>query len=393
VSRELLVAGGGIGGLAAALAAHRAGWQARVFEQARSLSEVGAGLQLGPNATRILRQWGLLEEARAMGCEPQRLVARDATSGRELSSMPLGLDFQVRYDAPYLTLHRADLHGLLLSAVRDQGAALHTGQRIRGLEQDGHGVRLHLEGAAALHEGDALVAADGLWSVLRQDLLGDRAARPSDHVALRGMAPMAQLPTQWHAPQVTAWLAPGLHVVTYPVQAGHTLNIVCVTRRAVEGESTGWDLPATRERVQLALAGVWPGLRELADAVPRWGSWVLHDRPPVAGPEQMARGRVALLGDAAHPMRPYLAQGAAMAIEDAFELGRVLSPVDGEVSDVPTALGRYAFNRWERCAQVQRRSLRNAGIFHASGLKRLARDAALRAMGRRLMDVPWLYRP
>ncbi len=391
MSRELLVAGAGIGGLAAALAARRAGWEAHVFEQAPGFSEVGAGLQLGPNATRILRQWGLLEEARAMGCEPQRLVARDAMTGRELSSLPLGLDFQVRYHAPYLTLHRSDLHGLLLSAVRDQGAVLHTGQRIHGMEQDSQAVRLHIEGAPALPEGDALVAADGLWSLLHQQLLGDRAAHPSDHVAYRGMAPMAQLSAQWHAPEVTAWLAPGLHVVTYPVQAGHMLNIVCVTQQAVEGEFTGWDHPATRERVLRALAGVWPGLRELPDVVPRWGSWVLHDRQPVAGPEQMARGRVALLGDAAHPMRPYLAQGAGMALEDAFELGRVLAPVDGEVIDVPTALARYALNRWERCARVQRRSLRNGGIFHASGLRRLARDAALRALGRRLMDVPWLY--
>ncbi len=275
--------------------------------------------------------------------------------------------------------------------MRDQGVALHTGQRIQGLEQDEHAVRLRIEGARALPEGDALVAADGLWSVLRQDLLGDRAARPSDHVAFRGMAPMAQLSPPWQALEVTAWLAPGLHVVTYPVQAGHMLNIVCVTQQAVEGERTGWDHPATRQRVLQALAGVCSGLRELPDAVPRWGSGVLHDRAPVAGPDQMARGRVALLGDAAHPMRPYLAQGAAMALEDACELGRVLSPVDGQVIDVPTALARYALNRWERCARVQRRSMRNAGIFHASGLKRLARDAALRAMGRRLMDVPWLY--
>ena len=169
---------------------------------------------------------------------------------------------------------------------------------------------------------------------------------------------------------------------------------VTVAERDDAARTARFDIEATDRRIRGAVnAKTTLSLRELPDAVPRWGSWVLHDRPPVAGPEQMARRRVALLGDAAHPMRPYLAQGAAMAIEDAFELGRVLSAVDGAVIDVSAALARYALNRWERCARVQRRSLRNAGIFHASGLKRLARDAALRAMGRRLMDVPWLYGP
>ncbi|HSW17515.1 MAG TPA: FAD-dependent monooxygenase [Ramlibacter sp.] len=391
MSGQLLIAGGGIGGLAAAVAARRAGWEARVFEQAPAFSEVGAGLQLGPNATRVLRAWGLLEAARPLACAPQRLVARDAGSGAEIAALPLGEAFELRYGAPYLTLHRADLHQVLLQAAQDGGAMLHTGVRIDGFEDVGEAVRLRLGACADQPEGDALAAADGLWSVLRQQLLNDGAAVASDHVALRGMAQVADLPARWRVPEVTAWLGPRLHLVTYPVQGGRMLNIVCVAQQATQGDRTGWDHTAAAESLRSVTAGAWGGLQELLQAVPSWGQWVLHDRPVVAGAQQMARGRVALLGDAAHPMRPYLAQGAAMALEDAFELGRALSPVDGAVIDVPTALRRYALNRWERSARVQRRSLRNADIFHATGALRLARDVAMRSLGGRLMDLPWLY--
>jgi len=395
VTRQVLIAGGGIGGLAAALAATRAGWHARVFEQASVFCEVGAGIQLGPNATRVLRDWGLLEAATECGCAPRRLVARDALTGRELSSLPLA-DFASRYGAPYLTLHRAGLHALLLQAVRGQGpeAALHTGVRIEDLMEVGEGVRARLSDGSR-PEADALVGADGLWSVVRQSLLADGPARPSDHVAYRGLAPLVDLPSFRPADEVTAWLGPRLHAVTYPVRDPATgvgmLNVVCVVQQQVEGERFGWDLPGTAERLQSAMGPAGALLQEALRAVPSWGLWVLHDRPPVASAAQMTRSRVALLGDAAHPMRPYLAQGAAMAIEDAAELGRALQAVRERVLDVPAALQRYALGRWQRVAQVQRRALRNGAIFHATGPARLARDLALRGLGQRLMDQPWLY--
>ncbi len=395
MSRQLLVAGGGIGGLAAAFMAARAGWHARVFEQASVFSEVGAGIQLGPNATRVLRDWGLLDAVAARGCAPGRLVARDARTGRVLASLPLE-DFTSRYGAPYLTIHRASLHAVLLQAAQGQGpqVSLHTGTRIEDLLAIGDGVRVRLTDGTR-PEADALVGADGLWSVVRQALWADGPAQPSNHVAYRGLAPLAALPAFRQAFEVTAWLGPRLHAVTYPVRDPATgegmLNVICVVQQQVEGDRFGWNLPGTAERLQAAMGPAGAMLQEALQAVPDWGLWVLHDRPPVGGAAQVARGRVALLGDAAHPMRPYLAQGAAMAIEDAAELGRSLTAVGERVLDVPEALQRYALGRWQRVAQVQRRALRNGAIFHATGPVRLARDLALRGLGQRLMDQPWLY--
>ncbi|TFY97008.1 FAD-dependent oxidoreductase [Ramlibacter rhizophilus] len=386
-----MVAGAGIGGLAAALAATRAGWLAHVFEQSAQLGEVGAGIQLGPNATRLLRAWDLLPAALLQGCAPERVVARDAQGGHELGVLPLGREAEARYGAPYLTIHRAELHGLLQQAAQAAGVRTHTGQRVRAFIESDTAVGLDLD-AAASPEGDALVAADGLWSGLRRQLLGDAPPTPSDHVAYRGLVPMSELPPRWRVAEVTAWLGPRLHAVSYPVRGGDMLNIVFFLEESPRaGERWGWDHPAAAARLKAGLPAVCAPLRELVERVPSWGLWVLHDRPPVAGPQEMARGRVALLGDAAHPMRPYLAQGAAMALEDAFALGRALACVEADVADLPAALRRYALERWQRCARVQRRSLRNATLFHAGGPLRLGRDLALRSLGRRVMDLPWLY--
>nr|WP_255520192.1 FAD-dependent monooxygenase [Ramlibacter aurantiacus] len=382
----MVVAGAGIGGLAASLAATRAGWQVRVLEQAASLSEVGAGIQLGPNATRVLRDFGLLDAMAARAAHPQRLVARDAACGRELASLPLGPAFDRRYGAPYLTVHRADLQATLLQAVREAGVDLQTGARVQDLQLAQGRVRLRRSAASAL-EADAAVGADGLWSALRQWLLGDGPPRASDHVAWRALLPMQDVPAPFRAPEVHAWLGPRLHAVSYPVRAGEALNLVCVIEQSTSGDRAGWDDPAASAGPDLARLRLGGPLRELLECVPAWGMWVLHDRPPLAGPAGMARGPLALLGDAAHPMRPYLAQGAAMALEDAHVLGRLLATQ----LPVEQAFARYAQARWARCARVQRRSLRNGVIFHAAGPLRLARDASLRLLGARLMDLPWLY--
>lgn len=395
MTRQLLIAGGGIGGLGAAFTAARAGWHARLFEQAGVFSEVGAGIQLGPNATRVLGEWGVLSAAQSRACAPRRLVARDALSGRELASLPLE-DFGARYGAPYLTIHRASLHAVLLEAAQAQGlsVSLHTGARVEDLMDVPDGVRARLSDGTC-PEADAVVGADGLWSVVRQALLRDEPARPSNHVAYRGLALLEDLPAFRQVPEVTAWLGPRLHAVTYPVPDPATgaprLNVVCVVQQQVEGERFGWNLPGTADRLRAATGPVGGALQEALRAVPSWGLWVLHDRPPVTSAAEIARGRVALLGDAAHPMRPYLAQGAAMAIEDAAELGRSLAAVTDRVLDIPEALQRYALGRWQRVAEVQRRALRNGTIFHATGPVRVARDLALRGLGRRLMDQPWLY--
>ncbi len=388
MTQELLVAGGGIAGLAAALAARRAGWEARVFEQAPAFAEVGAGIQLGPNATRRLRAWGLLDAARLRPHAPPRLRVRDALDGRELGCLPLGERAAARYGAPYCTVHRADLHATLLEAAQAAGARLHAGLRIASAEV-GDALVQARTATGALVEAEALAVADGVWSGLRDALVGDGPAPPTGHLALRALLPMAAVPPALRSPDVEAWLGPRMHLVRYPVRGGEALNVVGF----IEGRAgtADWDQAGDAGALQAVAATLHRDLRALVDAVPQWRLWPVHDRPPVAGAAAMARGRAALLGDAAHPMRPYLAQGAGMAIEDAAALQRVLQVADGQVVDVPTALQRYALDRWQRCARVQARSQRNGRIFHADGLLRLGRNAAMRLGGEDLLDLPWLY--
>ncbi|HEY8358225.1 MAG TPA: FAD-dependent monooxygenase [Ramlibacter sp.] len=390
MSRELLVAGGGIGGLAAAIAARRAGWEARVFEQAWVLSEVGAGIQLGPNSTRILREWGLLQgELQERAFTPQRVRARDGVDGAELGSLALG-DMEQRYGAPYLTLHRADLQAALLAAARQAGMRLHTGRKVERVSTLADCVRA-TAGPGPEVEAEALVAADGLWSAVRGAVIGDGPPARTGHLAYRGLVLQSDLPSPLRSREVTVWLAPRMHLVTYPVRGGDVLNAVCFVEGSAPGDPADWDQVALRSELEAAMGPVCAQVGEQVAAIPEWRRWTLHDRPPVPDAGSLAQGRVALLGDAAHPMRPYLAQGAGMAIEDARELQRVLAIADDRVVDVPTAFRRYALNRWQRVARVQARSRRNGTIFHAQGPLRAARNLGLRMLGGRLMDQPWLY--
>ena len=383
---ELLIAGGGIGGLAAALAARRAGWEARLFEQAEAFSEVGAGIQLGPNTTRILREWALLPgELDALVARPTHLCVRDALDGRELGRLRFDA-FEGRYGAPYVTVHRADLQQALLHAAQAAGARLCTGRRVEQVSECAEGVRI--DGGV---EGDALVVADGVWSRLRQRVAGDVPPRFTGHVAYRALARQADLPPALRASDVKVWLGPKLHLVRYPVRGGEWLNVVCLVEGRLQGDPREWDQAAALADLQAAMGPVCASARELVEAIAQWRLWALNGRAPVRSADEMARGRIGLLGDAAHPMLPYLAQGAGMALEDARELERVLAVADGRVVDVGTALRRYALSRWQRCARVQARSLRNATIFHASGPLRVARNAAIRLRGEKLLDVPWLY--
>lgn len=391
MTRQLLIAGGGMGGLAAAIGARAAGWEARLYEQATQFGEAGAGLQLGPNATSILREWGLLPALEAVAAFPQSLRVQSADTGEALGCLALG-DFARRYGAPYATVHRADLHAVLLQGARGAGTQLVLGSKVVAAGDGPEGVRVETADGTR-GEGDALVGADGVWSRVRAHVWSDPPARATNHVAYRGVLRQTDLPASLRSQDVRAWLGPKLHAVAYPVRRGELLNVVTIVEGQAPGEAAGWDRPADAQVLHTATRGACGALKELLQASSAWWSWVLHDRDPVHGAHEMARGRIALLGDAAHPMRPYLAQGAAMAIEDARELQRVLALVRDGLADVPTALRRYALNRWQRCAGVQRRSRRNGWIFHLDGPMRLARDAAMRIGGERLLDVPWLYAP
>lgn len=387
---EVLIAGGGIGGLAAGLACSRAGCHVRLYERAEAFTEVGAGIQMGPNVVRVLQGWELDAALRRVAAYPERLQVRHALSGVELGVLPLGPSMVQRYGAPYATVHRADLQQLLLQALQQRDDVwLHTGKTVNRYVETHGAVGLSLSDGLDV-EGDALIAADGLWSRIRLQLLADGPPRVAGHLAYRALVPQADLPAALRSQQVTAWLGPRLHVVAYPVRGGEWLNVVAIVHGHVQGGLEDWDHGANAADLQAALARTCTELRDLIGAVPSWRLWVLCDRPPLRSAEQMARGHVALLGDAAHPMRPYLAQGAGMAIEDAAELGRQVALVDG-VLDVPTLLRRYALNRWQRNARVQARSIRNGQIFHLEGPMAWARDTSLRLLGERLLDVPWLY--
>lgn len=384
---KVALVGGGIGGLAAALVLSRTGQQLELFEKASAFSDIGAGIQLGPNVTRILHAWGLADALREHTFAPDCLQVRSAMSGHMLGELALGSTMAARYGAPYVTLHRADLHRLLLQAVQQTQATLQTSSTVQSFEQTPQTVTLQTtHGERAV---DVMVGADGLWSHTRAQLLADGLPRRTGHLAYRALIKQADLPERLRTHKVTAWLGANMHAVHYPVRGGEWLNIVVFVHGDVPDDFQNWDHSANALDLKSALKGSCHALHSLLESVPSWRLWVMHDRPPMQGAHQHAQGRVALLGDAAHPMRPYLAQGAGMAIEDAAALGSVLNGATAQ--NVPAALQQFAAKRWQRNARVQARALRNGQIFHATGLICWGRDAAMKLMGETLLDMPWLY--
>lgn len=383
----VVIAGGGIGGLAAALACARQRVPVQLLERATQLSEVGAGIQIGPNVTRILQAWGLGAALAEVAAFPKQLQARDAQTGQVLGTLRLGERAQALYGASYATIHRADLQGLLQRAVQDAGLALHLGQTVHGWYETEEALQVNTAEGLSL-QVSALIGADGIWSAVRQQLLGDASARFTGHLAYRALVAQADLPTHLRSDQVTVWMGPRLHVVHYPVRSGQWLNLVAVVHGAKPDQAQDWDQAGHTQALMQAMGVVGRDLHERLASVPAWRQWALHDRSPVSGASDMAQGRVALLGDAAHPMRPYLAQGAGMAIEDAQALAQCLSVGNATVAE---QLQAYAEQRWARNARVQARAIRNGRIFHAQGAVALGRNLSMRLMGERVMDVPWLY--
>ncbi len=379
--------GGGIGGLAAALALSRTGAPVQLLEQALAFGEVGAGIQLGPNVVRVLQAWGLGDALQYAAAFPAQLEVRNALSARTLGVLPLGERAKALYGAPYATIARADLHGILLQAAQREGVTCQLGASVAQIRQHGEVLQVETAGGDILRT-PLLVGADGLWSRVRQHLLPGSKPRSTGHLAFRALVRQADLPAMLRSQVVTVWLGPKFHAVQYPVRGGEWLNVVAIVQGRVAGDPQSWDHRANAAELRARLANAQVPLLDLIHAVNEWRLWPLYDRPPMAGPHEQAQGRIALLGDAAHPMRPYLAQGAGMAIEDAYQLPRSLSEFPG---NVPTALLHYAQARWERNARVQARSIRNGRIFHLRGPMRLGRDVALRALGTRVLDIPWLY--
>ena len=389
MQKKILVVGGGIGGLATALACGARGLPVQLIEKKPVFSEVGAGIQLSPNVVRLLEGWGLRSGLDAVACFPSLLQVRSAQSGAVLGQLALGARAVQRYGARYATIARADLHKLLLGAVQAQGSTqLLLDNALQLISQDANAVQVT---TADGHQrrANVVIGADGLWSHVRDFVRTDAQPRFSGHLAYRAMVPQAALPQGLRSDVVTAWLGPRFHAVQYPVHGGEWLNVVVIVQGAAPEDMQLWDHDANADDLRTHLDGTASALQDLVAAIKAWRLWPLNGLPHVRSAKELAFGRIALMGDAAHPMLPYLAQGAGMAIEDAAALADVLStPVLGDIA----ALERYAQTRWRRNARVQARAQRNGEIFHATGLQRWARDAAMQLLGQRLLDVPWLYR-
>ncbi len=379
---RILIAGGGIGGLTAALCLAEAGFEVALFEQAAEFGEIGAGIQLSPNCSRVLHHLGLEAALKACAFLPEGTEFRAWKSGKVIGSSVLGQAVREHYGFPYYHIHRGDLVRVLVAAAeRSSAIELNTASEVTGFEPDGR-VRVAVGGASgtasgAVHEGDALIGADGIHSAVRAQLFGDDAPRFTGNVAWRALVPSERLPVGLVRPMATAWWGPRKHFVHYYLRSGTLVNCVCVV------EKTGWEVESWTERgdfdeLKSDFAGWHEDIQALIDNMDRNSlyKWALHDRAPMP---RWGGGAVTLLGDACHPTLPFMAQGAAIAIEDAAVLARSLAADDS----VPAGLQRYEDLRRQRTAGIQNGSRRNAKLFHFTGVKAWLRDrAAKRAAGR-----------
>ena len=389
-SRTVIIAGAGIGGLTAALAIARHGFGVTVFDQAQRLEEIGAGIQLSPNASRILIALGLGEQLRRHVVAPEELRVMNARTARVLARAPLGAVAEKRYGAPYWVIHRGDLQAVLIDAVRvHPDIVLNLGARVEDFALNEDGVTVFARSAQHLLEdrGVALIGADGLWSSLRRRLGHRREPRFARRTAWRALAPADALMPELRAPAVNLWFGTRAHLVHYPVRGGSLVNVVAIVRD--DWREPGWS--ASGERAEILAryrAPMWSAVpRALLAAPEHWQKWALYDRPPLA---RWGKGAVTLLGDAAHPMLPYLAQGAAMAIEDAAVLAQRLA----DARDDPAgAMRRYERQRRRRAARAQRAARRNGIVYQLGGPGAFLRTLALTAIGgeRLLARYDWLY--
>lgn len=380
------MAGGGIGGLTAALCLARAGQQVNLFEQASAFVEAGAGIQLSPNASRVLINLGLGPALQDIGVLPQRTEIRSWRSGRLISQTPLGDIALARYGAPYYHVHRGDLLAVLAQAAQQQpNIQIHLGERVEAFEQSADQVVLQTPEQS--FDSDVMIGADGIHSNTRAALWGEQQADFTGNVAWRVLVPVERLPEELVQPKVSVWWGPGKHFVHYLVSAGRYVNCVCVVEKPV-WHAESWTEPGSLAELKADFRGWHESLQALlngADEATLF-QWGLFDRPPM---QAWGQGRISLLGDACHPTLPFMAQGAAMAIEDAAILTNCLNQ-GGTVAD---ALTRYASLRKARTAGVQRGSRRNARVFHLSGIKAWLRDRAASRAGQHAMDGLYRYDP
>lgn len=390
-SRTILVAGAGIGGLTAAIALATSGFRVIVIERADKLEEVGAGLQLSPNASRILAGLGLEPFLSGVALTPEAISVMSARSGREVVRIPIGAEATFRYGAPYLILHRADLQRALLQRAEQlPDIDLRLGVQFEDAAAHADGVTVVARRGDNKRQNEAaigLIGADGLWSAVRNRLFADVVPKFSGKVAWRGSLDPTLLPHEFNRGRVQLWLGPNAHLVAYPIRGGRLINLVAIA--GGKWNRPGWSEPADAAEVaQFFSTGRWPiAARMMINAVERWSRWALFNLPELPS---WSHGRIGLLGDAAHAMLPFAAQGAGMAIEDAAVLARCLN--DGTISPAQ-ALQRYGAMRRGRVARVQRTAIKLGHIYQMRGAAAVARDLAMKAMGGRriLAGQDWLY--
>ncbi|MBX3570418.1 MAG: FAD-dependent monooxygenase [Rhizobiaceae bacterium] len=385
--RSIVIAGAGIAGLTAALALSRIGAKVRVFERSPDLREVGAGLQLSPNATRILDRLGVL--GRLQGAvRPPGVLLRDVKTLREIARVPLGPAAEQRWGAPYLVVHRADLQQALAAAVAEaRNVELLTGRTADQARNRSEGATVRVAPLLPDIEADLVVAADGVWSRLRQNFPGGGAARFAGTIAWRRTIAADAETVRALVPDcvVGAFLHPRFHLICYPIRGGREINLVAFTRGRPAAED--WLTHPDPAPLLACLAGCAPALARFAAEPSGWTAFPLH----TVSPEQRwVHGRVVLIGDAAHALTPFAAQGAAMAIEDAATLADCVAHIDGNWA---AALSNWEAERRKRVARVRRRGAFNALAWHAAGPVALARNAvlALRSPERLAADLDWLY--
>ena len=382
---EILIAGGGIGGLATALALSVQGLPCRILEQSSEFREIGAGIHLGPNVFRACDHLGIMEQMTEKAVFVDHLAMMDSLSGEEITRVQVKDTCLERYGYPYAIHHRADMLDVFLKACQDSPLiTLETSRRVTRIDDDGDTVTVQTEDGST-YAGRALIGADGLWSAVRAYLFGDEMPRVTGHIAYRAVLPMDEVPEELKQNAAMLWVGPRNHLIHYPIRDWELFNVVAVfhSDKYVEG----WNEPGDRDELLTRFADVGTLPMSLLERVSDWRMWVLCDREPR---DVWSRGRVTLIGDAAHPMLQYFAQGAAMAIEDGLCVASKIATADG---DLETEFQAYQQERYLRTGRVQYMARFLGEVYHAEGVKRDLRNQMLgaRTQAKAMEGLDWLY--
>jgi len=379
----IVIVGGGIAGAAAAAALAAKGNDVLMLEQAPEFKEIGAGVQFGPNAVKMLRRLGLSDAFNHLAILPEAAVMLDSVTGETVVEIPYGEAFSKRFGAPYTLVHRADLHQALLDLVKSSGRVeQHINTRIVDIEERDDGVTVVADDGRTFG-GSALIGADGLWSVIRNRVVGDGSPRVSGHVTYRAVLPVAEMPEHLRSSKMTLWAGDKVHSVCYPLRGGEFYNLAATFHS--DRYEQGWDAFGDADELHARFVGKHPSLLQILGKIETWRMWVLCDRDPV---KNWSTERITLIGDAAHPTLQYLGQGAAMSLEDAV---CIAAELDASGGNFAVAARAYQEKRYLRTARVQIQSRLYGEVYHADGVAREVRNQLLSSTGMSLESMAWMY--